>query len=290
MQLHIKGFMEYMESGSDNIFTGLRALDGLIFGLQKGCLYTIAGRPSMGKTSLSLNIALNASSMFGISTAFFSYEMTEEQIKMRLDSRESGIELDRLLRKDLRDYEREQLANRTRHFKDIPLFIHSISTMDIDELTSTCKELKSNQSVKLFIIDDIQRVTINEANRRYADNREQEVSNNVRRLKSLAKELRTPILIISQLNRQVELREGDKRPWLIDPRDSGAIENDSDVVIFIYRPEYYGLTENEEGVSTHSLAELIVAKNRNGAPGSVRVKFEAEYSKFSDLDTEDSEF
>ncbi len=275
-----------MDNGPDNIFTGLRALDRLIFGLQRGCLYTIAGRPSMGKTFLSLNIALNASSMFGVPTAFFSYEMTYEQIIMRLASRESGIELDRLLQKNLRDYEREQLVNRTRHLKEVPLLIHSISNMDINELTSACKELKNNRSVELFIIDDIQRVTINEANRKYAVNREQEVSNNVRRLKSLSMELDTPILIISQLNRQVELRGGDKRPQLIDPRDSGAIENDSDVVIFIYRPEYYGLTEDEEGLSTRGLAELIVAKNRNGVPGSVRVRFAAEYSRFSDLDTE----
>lgn len=285
MQDHLRNFMQQLEAPSQIVPTGLVDLDKLIQGLQKGCLYTIAGGPSMGKTSLSLNIALNASSMFGKPTAFFSYEMTEGQIMSRLVSLECGIESSRILQRRLKDYEHQQIIDKIKSLNSVSLVIRSVSIMDIDELTTSCKELRKSDSIELFIIDDIQRVTIDEENRKYAVNREQEVSNNVRKLKALAIELDIPILIISQLNRQVESRH-DKTPLLMDLRDSGAIENDSDVVIFIYRPERYGIQMNDEGMPSKGLAELIVSKNRHGDLGSATVSFKAGYSKFTDWEIE----
>lgn len=282
-----KSYEEYISSlllESDTIKTGLHDLDLFINGFEKGCLYTIAGRPSMGKTSLALSITANILRESEKAVAYFSYEMTGDQIMTRLVSAESELDPQKLRTKDIKDYEYQQLVHKSSDLENWLLTIRSVFNFDIDNLESEIRKYKNDNQADIVIIDDIQRIKIDIINRKYAANREQEVSNNVRRLKDLAKELNIPIIIISQLNRQVEIRGGEKKPQLIDLRDSGAIENDSDMVFFLYRAEYYGITEDEYGVSTGNKGELIIAKNRMGSVGSVQLKYVDRFCRFSDLE------
>jgi replicative DNA helicase len=263
---------------------GFKELDKVTNGFQGGNLYTFAGRPSMGNSSFTINIARNAAVDHNINVAYFTLEQTKDQIQKRLIAAESEIELEKLYNGKLADYEWAQLDYKVQKLDSANLYIKDYSSLYINEFIKASRELVSKGGVRLIILDDIQRLSISEDQRKFAANREQEVSNNVRELKSLAKELNIPIIINSQLNRSVETRGGDKKPILSDLRDSGAIENDSDVVMFLYRPEYYGITEDEMGNPTQGVCEIIVAKHRNGYLANIPLQFIPKFTKFRDLE------
>jgi replicative DNA helicase len=285
-KLNINEALKEVEIARDylvGIPSGYEDLDKITNGFQRGNLYILAGRPAMGKSALAISIARNTSVDYANPIAYFTLEQGEVQITNRLISAESEIALDRLYKGNLADYEWEQVVHKTQRLTEAPIYIKDSHKLTTDRLAKEARELVK-EGIRLIILDDIQRVSLNEEQRKIAVNREQEVSIVVRELKALAKELKIPILAISQLNRGVEARGGDKRPILSDLRDSGALENDSDMVIFLYRPEYYGIMENEEGMPLQGVAELIVAKNRNGFLDTVQLKFISRYTRFTDFD------
>jgi len=213
--------------------------------------------------------------------AFFSLEMASLQLVNRLIVSETELPSDRIRNGRLEQYEWEQLEYKIKNLVEAPIYIDDTPAISIFELRAKCRRLKNLYDVKLIIIDYLQLMSGTGDNK---GNREQEVSNISRALKGIAKELNIPIIALSQLNRSVELRSGNKRPQLSDLRESGAIEQDADIVIFIHRPEKYGLDVDESGNSLKGLAEIIVAKHRNGPIGDVMLRFRDEFAKFSDLE------
>lgn len=264
--------------------TGFTALDRVTAGWQKSDLVIMAARPGMGKTSFVLSMARNMTVDFKKPVGIFSLEMSGVQLVTRLIASETQLQADSLRRGDLKDYEWEQLNARLNTLTDAPLFIDDTPALTIFELRAKCRRLKARHDVQLFIVDYLQLMSGGNDNR---GNREQEISNISRSMKSLAKELKVPIIALSQLSRAVETRGGSKRPILSDLRESGAIEQDADMVMFIYRPEYYKLMEDEEGNSTEGLAELIIAKHRNGALENIPLRFIANFAKFTDYESTD---
>ena len=257
----------------NKLSSGYEELDTIIHSFEKSNLYVLAGRPGMGKTALGLNIVYNLAYNQNKSVVVFSYEMTERQIINRLLAIFSGIENQKILINDLSKEENLKLLEGENAFKNTEIYLDCPGTMDFNGIRTKLANLMVNTKVDLLLIDDIQRITISDKDRQYAANREQEVSKNVRDLKALAKELNIPILAISQVNRNSKDRPSI-RPILTDIRDSGAIENDSDVVLFLHRPEYYGITQDEEGNSLLKIAEIEIAKNRHGQIGKFRLIFE----------------
>jgi replicative DNA helicase len=222
MELLIRNLLKNMESNTlRGISSGFEELDNILQGFEKGSLYTLAGSPSMGKTSLALNIMRNVAIDSKIPVAYFSYEMTEDQIVSKLISIGSEINNNKLCAEKLRKDELENLNNEVLQLTSSPIFIESLDFCTIDSLAEKCEELISKNQIELIIIDDIQRIEIDIKSRKFAANREQEISHNVRMLKSYAMKWRIPIIIISKLNRGPETRGGDKRPLLPDLRDSG---------------------------------------------------------------------
>ncbi len=272
------------EGHISGIPSGFTAIDRVTAGWQKSDLIILAARPGMGKTSFVLTMARNMSVDFKKPVAIFSLEMSGVQLVTRLIASETQLRSDSLRRGDLKDYEWEQLNVRLNTLTDAPLFIDDTPALSIFELRAKCRRLKARHDVQLIIVDYLQLMSAGNDNR---GNREQEISNISRSIKSLAKELNVPIIAISQLSRAVETRGGSKRPILSDLRESGAIEQDADMVIFIYRPEYYKLMEDEEGNSTEGLAEIIIAKHRNGALENIPLRFIANYAKFTDYESAD---
>jgi replicative DNA helicase len=214
--------------------------------------------------------------------AIFSLEMSGVQLVTRLISSETELSADKLRRGQLQQFEWEQLNARISTLTDAPLFIDDTPALTIFELRAKCRRLKAQHNIQLVVIDYLQLMSAGSDNR---GNREQEISNISRSLKSLAKELNIPVIAISQLSRAVETRGGSKKPLLSDLRESGAIEQDADMVLFIYRAEYYKITEDEHGNSTVGMAELIVAKHRNGSLGEVPLRFIDRFAKFTDYET-----
>ena len=278
------------EGSLSGISTGFEKLDRLTSGWQPSDLIIVAARPGMGKTALALSMARNISVQKKIPVAFFSLEMSSVQLITRLISAETGLSSDKLRTGKLADHEWQQLNVKVSDLESAPLYIDDSAALTIFELRAKARRLASAHDIKLIVIDYLQLMNLGSSNK--AGNREQEISTISRNLKALAKELNIPVIALSQLSRAVETRGGTKRPILSDLRESGAIEQDADIVSFLYRPEYYGITEWDDDMKTPSegQGEFIVAKHRNGALDSIKLKFVANLGKFEDIDSFDSPF
>ena len=268
-------------SGLTGVPSGLAALDRVTAGWQKSDLIIIAARPAMGKTAFVLSVLRNAAVDFNKGVAIFSLEMSNVQLVNRLISAEAELESEKLKKGNLADYEWEQLVHKTSSLTEAPIFIDDTPGLSILELRAKCRRLKAQHDIQMIIIDYLQLMSGDTG--QGSGNREQEIASISRALKGLAKELDVPVIALSQLSRAVETRGGDKRPQLSDLRESGSIEQDADMVMFLYRPEYYGITEDESG-STAGLGEIIISKHRNGALENVKLKFVGKFTKFMDFD------
>jgi replicative DNA helicase len=269
------------KDGLSGVPSGYTDIDRITSGWQKTDLSIIAARPSMGKTAFVLSMARNMAVEHNKSVAVFSLEMSSIQLVNRLISAETELGSDKIKTGRLENYEWEHLNRKISALEKSPIFIDDTPALSIFEFRAKCRRLKMQHDIQIVIVDYLQLMTSGIEGR---GSREQEVSTISRSLKAIAKELDIPILALSQLNRSVESREG-KRPQLSDLRESGAIEQDADLVMFIHRPEYYGLTEDDSGNSLLGVAEIIIAKHRNGATGDVHLAFKKELAKFSDMDT-----
>ena len=276
--------------GLSGVSTGFEKLDKLTSGWQPSDLIIIAARPGMGKTALTLYMARNIAVTKQIPVAFFSLEMSSIQLITRLISSETGLSSEKLRTGKLADHEWQQLNVKVTDLEKAPLFIDDTPSLSIFDLRAKARRLSSQHGIKLIVVDYLQLMTAGTSNK--TGNREQEISTISRNLKALAKELDIPVIALSQLSRAVETRGGTKRPMLSDLRESGAIEQDADIVSFIYRPEYYNIDEwdDEERTPSEGQAEFIVAKHRNGGLDNIRLKFIGHLGKFEDLDTFDSPF
>ncbi len=259
--------------------SGFSKLDRVTAGWQKSDLIVIAARPGMGKTAFVLSMARNISVGFKRPVAIFSLEMAAVQLVTRLIAAETMLSADKLKKGELKEFEWQQLNSRISSLVDAPLFIDDTPALSIFELRAKARRMKQQYKIELIIIDYIQLMQAGDNNK---GNREQEISNISRSLKSLAKELDIPIIALSQLNRSVETRGGLKKPILSDLRESGAIEQDADMVLFIYRPEYYKIENMEDNTPSQGKAEIIIAKHRNGALEDIRLRFIAQYAQFTD--------
>ena len=268
--------------GLSGVPSGFSDLDKLTLGWQPSDLIIIAARPAMGKTAFVLSLARNISVDYSRGVAFFSLEMSAEQLMTRLMVSESGIDSRTIKSGKLSTEQWTHLEKSIVPLQNAPMFIDDTPALSIFEFRSKARRLKSQYNIELIIIDYLQLMTGPNETR---GNREQEVSSISRSLKAIAKELNIPIIALSQLNRSVETRGGNKRPQLSDLRESGAIEQDADIVAFIHRPEYYGMTHDEEGIPlVPGLAEIIIAKHRNGPTDIINLKFRSEQARFSNLD------
>lgn len=298
-QQHLKGNVENMGSlssqlvrqleelrnrpdGLTGVPSGFTELDRITSGWQNSDLIVVAARPGMGKTSFVLSLARNAALDFSKGVVVFSLEMSSLQLVQRLVAMEAEVTSTKLRNGKLEEYEWQQLHTAIEKMSDAPIFIDDTPGINIFELRAKCRRLKKQHNISLVVIDYLQLMSGGAENNR--GNREQEISAISRGLKSLAKELNVPVIALSQLSRAVEVRGGSKRPQLSDLRESGAIEQDADIVSFIYRPEYYQIYDDPDGNSLRGVAEIIIAKHRNGALDTVKLKFKSEFARFSDLD------
>ena len=271
------------ESSFSGVPSGFTELDRKTAGFQPGTLIILAARPAMGKTAFALSIARNIAVQFQKPIAFFSLEMTAVELVMRLISSESGIAGDRLKKGEkLPDWEKQQLYARSQVLNDAPIYIDDTPQLSIFELRAKCRRLKQQHNIQMIFIDYLQLMQAGGDMSRNG-NREQEISMISRQLKALSKELGVPVLALSQLSRAVETRGGTKKPQLSDLRESGAIEQDADIVMFIYRPEYYQIYDDDNG-STLGMADIIIAKHRSGETGEVRLKFVSKFARFENKD------
>ena len=287
--------------------SGFAEIDRMLGGLHKSDLLILAGRPSMGKTALATNIAFNAARKYettigsdgepkvinGGIVAFYSLEMSAEQLTMRLLADYTGISSDRIRKGDLNKIEYAKLQDAAIALNDLPLFIDDTGGLSMAALAARARRLQRREGLHLIVVDYLQLVT--SSSHRAGESRVQEVSEITQGLKALAKELNVPIIALSQLSRQVESRD-DKRPQLSDLRESGSIEQDSDVVMFVFRESYYlerkepkpdtveHLAWIEEMGRINNLAEVIIAKQRHGAIGKIKLGFTPELTKFTNLD------
>ena len=282
------------------VATGLKDIDGKLGGLHPSDLLIVAGRPSMGKTALATNIAFNAAQA-GNTVLFFSLEMSSEQLATRILSEQSEIPSDRIRRGDIKDDEFQRVVVASQELHRTPLFIDDTPALSVSALRTRARRLKRKNDLSLIVVDYLQLMQSGLARRN--DNRVQEISEITRGLKTLAKELNVPVLALSQLSRQVENRD-NKRPQLADLRESGSIEQDADVVMFIFREEYY-LQKDEpvrdfeeenakfddkyerwqvKKAEVENIAEVIVAKQRHGPVGSVNLFFDGSLTRFADFD------
>jgi replicative DNA helicase len=294
------------DGGLSGIATGLLDLDQKLGGLHPSDMLIIAGRPSAGKTALACNIAFNVAKNYAFTlqpdgtrkttaggiVGFFSLEMSAEQLAMRLLAEVSGVSSDRIRRGDIQAHEFALVRDASQEIAAAPLHIDATGGLSIAKLSARARRLKRRGGLDLIVVDYLQLCTVGGPSR--TDNRVQEVSAITQGLKALAKELGVPVIALSQLSRQVETRE-DKRPMLSDLRESGSIEQDADVVMFVYREEYYlSRTEPKEGTTEHlswqekmsaaqGVAELIIGKQRHGPIGTVKLHFNADLTKFGNL-------
>lgn len=289
----IQGAIEQIESaknktsGVSGVPTGFIKLDKITAGWQRSDMIIVAARPGMGKTAFVLSMARNIAVEQQRAVAVFSLEMSSTQLVTRLIASETGISSEKLRKGDLDDQEFGELHKRISQLDKAPIFIDDTPALNIFELRAKCRRLKSQHNVELIIIDYLQLMTAGGDSK--GGNREQEISSISRSIKSIAKELDVPIIALSQLSRAVETRGGDKRPQLSDLRESGAIEQDADLVCFLYRPEYYKIYEDHYG-PTNGVGEVIIAKHRNGALDTVLLRFVPELAKFADLETDVAHF
>ena len=280
------------KEGLSGVATGFDSLDKVTSGWQPSDLIIIAARPGMGKTAFVLSMARNVAIDYGHPVALFSLEMSSVQLITRLISSETGLSSEKLRTGKLEKHEWEQLSIKVKNLEKAPLFIDDTPSLSIFDLRAKSRRLASQHGIKLIIVDYLQLMTAGGNNGKGSGNREQEISTISRNLKALAKELGVPVIALSQLSRAVETRPGHKRPLLSDLRESGAIEQDADIVSFIYRPEYYKLDEwDDEGNSpTQGQAEFIIAKHRNGSLENVKLKFIGSLGKFDNLETYNGTF
>lgn len=269
-------------SGVSGVPTGFTALDRVTSGWQRSDMIVVAARPGMGKTAFVLSMARNMAVEFQIPVAVFSLEMSSVQLVQRLIASETEIDAEKLRKGNLADHELHQLHQRISRISEAPIFIDDTPALSVFELRAKCRRLKAQHGIQMVIIDYLQLMTTGGESK--AGNREQEISTISRSIKQIAKELDVPVIALSQLSRQVETRGGDKRPLLSDLRESGAIEQDADIVAFIYRAEYYGIDQDADGNSTHGKAEIIIAKHRNGSLEDVPLRFIGRLAKFTNLD------
>jgi replicative DNA helicase len=296
----------YLRDGKlSGIATGLRDLDSRMGGLQRSDLIIVAGRPGMGKTALATNIAYNIAkahraevqpdgtmkSVNGGIVGFFSCEMSAEQLATRILAEQTGIASSTIRRGGISQSEFDRIRDYTIELEHLPLFVDETGGLSISQLTARARRLKRQKGLDVLVVDYIQLL---QGSGKRADNRVQEVTEITTSLKALAKELNIPVVALSQLSRQVENRD-DKRPQLSDLRESGSIEQDADVVMFVFREEYYlenkepkaGTAEHEKWLTeidlAHGKAEVIIAKQRHGPTGNVKLQFEGQFTRFSDL-------
>lgn len=285
----LKDTLQYLEdirgkpSGITGVPTGLD-MDKLTSGFQPGDLIIIAARPSMGKTALVLtaarNAALHLDEKLQTNVALFSLEMSKQSLVQRLLTMEGRIDAQAARSGRLKDEEFKRLIDAASRLFTAKIFIDDTPGLSVMELRTKCRRLKSEHDIGLIVVDYLQLMT---ASVRENSNREQEIATISRGLKGLAKDLNVPVVALSQLSRAVEQRGGDKRPQLSDLRESGSIEQDADLVMFLYRPEYYGIKTTPEGHSTKGLAEVIVGKQRNGPTGAKRLFFVENYARFENF-------
>ena len=288
MSTLIKGALDNIEilrqkeDGLSGVPSGFSKLDRVTSGWQKSDLVIVAARPGMGKTAFALTMARNIAITHETAIGFFSLEMSSEQLVSRLIASEAELSASKLRRGDLQDFEMVQLHEKIKQLSEAQIYIDDTPALTIFELRAKARRLVKNHNVGIIVIDYLQLMSAGGK----AGNREQEISTISRSLKGIAKELKIPVIALSQVNRGVESRTGvgSKRPMLSDLRESGAIEQDADIVTFIYRPEYYKIYEWDNGDDSRSQAEIIIAKHRNGALENVRLKFTPEFAKFSDID------
>ncbi len=259
--------------------SGFKELDYYLGGFQKSDLIIIAARPSMGKTALALSIARNVSMQYNIPTAFFSIEMASMQLVIRLLSSESRIDQQKLRTGRISHQEDEQIIKGLGRLSNAPLYIDDSPMLPIMELRAKCRRLKAEHQIQLVIVDYLQLIMAPKS-----ESREREISLISASLKQIAKELDIPVIALAQLNRSVDNRT-DKRPMLSDLRESGSIEQDADVVMFVNRPEVYGQMHYDDAnkTPTEGTAELIIGKQRNGPTGTVRLAFQKNYARFENL-------
>jgi replicative DNA helicase len=251
-----------------------KTIDLITHGWHPSDLIILAARPGMGKSSLMINLFLNSGKL-NIPAAIFSLEMSSEQLLTRIQSNECEIEHDKLRNNQLASYELNLLGKKTDRLRELPLFIDDTPAMTLGEIRSKARAYVSRHKVSLIFIDYLQMIRSETNN----PNREQVIGEISRGLKALAKELNVPIIAISSLSRACESRT-DKRPILSDLRESGSIESDADLVIFLYRDEMYKITQDAQGNSTSGVAEIIIAKHRNGNVDTAFLKFSGKYQKF----------
>jgi len=284
MNTAVHSTMELLESihgkhsGITGVPAGFTELDNITGGFQKSDLIIVAGRPSQGKTALVLSLARNASVIHNVPIGFFSLEMSTQQLVMRLICAEARVDAHSVRTGRLPEDEWRKLSTSVGRLYKAKIFIDDTPALGVLELRAKARRLKAEHNVGMVVVDYLQLMQ----GPRNAQSREQEISSISRSLKALAKELNIPVVALSQLNRAVEAR-GDKRPVLADLRESGAIEQDADVVVFVHRPEMFGIEKDENGNSTEGTAELIIGKQRNGPTGSARMAFIKQYARFENL-------
>lgn len=268
--------------------TGFLGLDRLTGGWEKKELVVLAARPGMGKTALMLSFMRSAAA-HNVPTAFFSIEMGNLQLMKRLWAAESEVDLTKIARGTLSEEEKKNIFHRSSVLARLPFFMDESAPLSLFDFRSRCRLLKAQRGIEVVFVDYLQLMR-DDPTGRPTFSREQQVAAISRGLKEVAKELNITVIVASQLSRAVETRGGDKIPQLSDLRDSGAIEQDADKVLFLYRPEYYGITEDEDANNTKGLANIIVAKNRNGQTGKINIKFIPEMTKFCDFSDDGSYF
>jgi len=268
--------------------TGLYDLDDMLSGLQKGDLVILAARPSMGKTALALTMARNAAVEFDVPMGFFSLEMPDYQLAMRLLCSEAKVDGHKVRTGNLPDAQWKNLSTKVGKLSQAEIYIDDTPSMTMMEIRAKARRLKAEHDIQLLVVDYLQLIKGTKG-----ENRQQEISEISRSLKALAKELNIPVLALSQLSRAVEKRSGDHRPRLSDLRESGAIEQDADVVLFIYRPIVYKQREEKEEASLDSelqrKAEIIIGKQRNGPTGTVDLVFIENYASFENMAAHEEE-
>lgn len=268
--------------GLTGVPSGFVALDRLTAGWQPSEFTILASRPAMGKTSFILSALRNAAVDHGQPVAIFSLEMTSQQVVNRLIAIEAEIDSEKIRKGQLAPHEWQQLHHKIQRLSEAPLFIDDTTDLSIESLRNKCMQLIEQYGVQVVAIDYLQLMLPTDS--KVSNGEYDELSKLTRALKKLSKELNISIIALSQLSRAVETRGGDKKPQLADLRGSGTLEDDADMVMFLYRPEYYNITQDEAGNSTLGVGEVIIAKNRSGSLDTIQLRFINRFTKFCDLD------
>jgi replicative DNA helicase len=271
------------EDGLTGVPSGLAGLDTITNGWQPSDLVIIAARPAMGKTAFILSCVRNAAVDYGKACAVFSLEMSNVQLVNRLICAEAELESDKIRKGNLSEHEWVQLHTRIKKLTEAPIFIDDTPGLSILDLRAKCRRLKTQHDIQLIVIDYLQLMS-GGGSHKGGGNREQEIASISRSLKGIAKELAVPVIALAQLSRAVESRP-DKKPQLSDLRESGSIEQDADQVMFLYRPEYYGLSEDVDGNPTAGLGYVLIGKNRHGSLEDVPLRFIGKYTKFTSFES-----